>query len=97
MKIAALNALVTSLRLAVKKQVDFVQDWENHGPGGESESVTGSQWVAACHALERQIFSTPSCNMTAPQCMSACYIEGYALSDAGYGGECSCALSKRIQ
>ncbi|KAM0738544.1 hypothetical protein ACQRIT_006281 [Beauveria bassiana] len=57
-----------------------VGDWESMGC--YIEGSTG-------RALERQIFSVPSSNMTASQCMRACDIQGLSLSGLEYGGECS--------
>ncbi|KAM3508392.1 hypothetical protein MY10362_001195 [Beauveria mimosiformis] len=58
-----------------------VGNWESMGC--YIEGSTG-------RALERQIFSVPSSNMTASQCMSACDIQGLSLSGLEYGGECFC-------
>ncbi|KAJ3494780.1 hypothetical protein NLG97_g3855 [Lecanicillium saksenae] len=58
-----------------------IGDWESMGC--HVEGSTG-------RALERQIWSIPGGNMTAPQCMRACDAGGYALAGVEYGRECFC-------
>ncbi|TQV94241.1 WSCdomain-containing protein [Cordyceps javanica] len=56
-------------------------DWESMGC--YTEGIGG-------RALESQVFSIPTENMTAQLCMNACEDRGFALSGVEYAGECYC-------
>ncbi|XWW94773.1 hypothetical protein V2A60_002721 [Cordyceps javanica] len=56
-------------------------DWESMGC--YTEGIGG-------RALESQVFSIPTENMTAQLCMNACEDQGFALSGVEYAGECYC-------